>query len=91
MSEGVKARLRLIRAHELRPGATITGELLLDAGVNHQIDNMEGLAVHRGAAGEIIVTMISDDNFNRVLQRTILLQFALKRADVARARSFLME
>jgi hypothetical protein len=84
-SEGVKARLRLIRAHELRPGATITGELLLDAGVNHQIDNMEGLAVHKGAAGEIIVTMISDDNFNRVLQRTILLQFALKRADVASA------
>jgi hypothetical protein len=84
-SEGVKARLRLIRAHELRPGATITGELLLDAGLRHQIDNMEGVAVHKGVDGEIIVTMISDNNFNSVLQRTLLLQFALKRADVASA------
>ncbi len=84
-NEGVKARLRLIRAHELRPGAKIKGELLLDAGLKHQIDNMEGLAAHKGADGEIIVTMISDDNFNRVLQRTILLQFALKGADVASA------
>jgi len=84
-SEGVKARLRLIRASELRPGAKIKGELLLDAGMQHQIDNMEGLAVHNGANGEIVVTMISDDNFNRVLQRTILLQFALKGADVASA------
>jgi hypothetical protein len=84
-SEGVKARLRLIRSHELRPGATITGELLLDAGLRHQIDNMEGVAVHKGVDGEIIVTMISDNNFNSVLQRTLLLQFALKRADVASA------
>jgi hypothetical protein len=84
-SEGVKARLRLIRAHELRPGAKIKGELLLDASQKHQIDNMEGLAVHTGADGEIIVTMISDDNFNRVLQRTIFLQFALKGVDIARA------
>jgi hypothetical protein len=84
-TEGVKMRLRLIRAHELRPGATITGELLLDAGSKHQIDNMEGLAVHKGRDGEIIVTMISDNNFNSVLQRTILLQFALKQADVASA------
>lgn len=84
-SEGVKARLRLIRPHELRPGAKIKGELLLDANLKHQIDNMEGLAVHTGADGEIIVTMISDDNFNRLLQRTILLQFALEGAGIARA------
>jgi hypothetical protein len=32
--------------------------------------------VHRNAAGETIVTLISDDNFS-VLQRTLLLQFAL--------------
>ena len=84
-SEGVKARLRLIRAHELRPGAKIKGELLFDANLRHQIDNMEGLAVHNGAEDEIIVTMISDNNFNRALQRTVLLQFALKGADVASA------
>ena len=43
----------------------------------YQIDNMEGLAVNRGVAGELVITMISDNNFNRVLQRTVLLQFAL--------------
>jgi hypothetical protein len=37
---------------------------------------MEALAVHRNAAGETILTLISDDNFNP-LQRTILLRFAL--------------
>ena len=35
------------------------------------------------AAGEIIVTMISDDNFNKGLQRTLLLQFALDGGDLA--------
>jgi hypothetical protein len=39
---------------------------------------MEGLALHQGAGGETILTLISDDNFNRLLQRTVLLQFALR-------------
>jgi hypothetical protein len=37
---------------------------------------MEGIAAHRGASGETIITLISDDNFS-ALQRTLLLQFAL--------------
>jgi len=41
-----------------------------------EIDNMEGLAVHRNAKGETILTLISDDNFSS-FQRTLLLQFAL--------------
>ena len=35
---------------------------------------MEGLSINRNAAGEIIFTLISDDNFS-VAQRTMLLQF----------------
>ncbi len=85
-NEGVKARLRLIRRDELQPGSRIEGETLLEAGMSREIDNMEGLAVHAGPAGEIIVTMISDDNFNRLLQRTLLLQFAVDGADLAHAR-----
>jgi hypothetical protein len=46
---------------------------------------MEGLAVHAGAGGAVIVTMISDDNFNRDLQRTLLLQFTLGGNDLAQA------
>ena len=38
---------------------------------------MEGLSVHRGANGETMLTLISDDNFS-ALQRTLLLQFVLK-------------
>jgi len=84
-SEGVKSRLRLVRRDELKPGERIEGEVLLDATMAQEIDNMEGLAVHAGAAGEVIVTMISDDNFNHLLQRTLLLQFAIEGSDLARA------
>jgi hypothetical protein len=37
---------------------------------------MEGIALHRNASGETILTLISDDNF-LPFQRTLLLQFAL--------------
>jgi len=83
--EGVKARLRLIRQDELRPGARMRGEVLLDATMAQEIDNMEGLAAHKDASGKIVVTLISDDNFNRFLQRTVLLQFSLDGVDLASA------
>jgi hypothetical protein len=76
-NEGVKMRLRLVKAGELKPDAVIAGEVLLEADLNQEIDNMEGLAAHAGANGEIVLTLISDDNFNEFLQRTVLLQFAL--------------
>ena len=41
-----------------------------------QIDNMEGLAVSQDEAGRTILTLVSDDNFS-ILQRTLILQFAL--------------
>lgn len=82
-SEGVRMRLRLIKQQQLRSGTTIEGETLLAADGSREIDNMEGLAAHVAPSGEIIVTMISDDNFNHGLQRTILLQFALSAGDLA--------
>jgi len=42
---------------------------------------MEGLAVHGGAAGETVLSMISDDNFNHLIQRTVFLQFTLHDVD----------
>jgi hypothetical protein len=45
--------------------------------MGQEIDNMEGLGLHTNAAGETIVTLVSDDNFNPLFQRTVLLQFAL--------------
>lgn len=76
--EGVKMRLRRLSPNELKPGAVAQGETLLEADMGQEIDNMEGLAVHRGPAGETVLSIISDDNFNHMLQRTLLLQFTMK-------------
>ena len=69
-------RLRRIAVRDIAPGAVVDGPILLTADMTSQIDNMEGLSVHKDANGATILTMISDDNFF-VLQRTILLQFRL--------------
>ena len=53
-TEGVKMRLRHIPAGEIAPGARITGRTLIEADSGFEIDNMEGLAVHRGAGGETV-------------------------------------
>ena len=74
---GPKMRIRQISQTELMSGTTIAGETLIEANGAHEIDNMEGLAVHADVAGRTILTLISDDNFNSYLQRTVLLQFAL--------------
>ena len=82
-NEGVKMRLRLIKAQDVKPGALMSGEVLIEADLNQEIDNMEGLAVHTEPNGTTVLTLISDDNFNPLLQRTVLLQFALPASSVA--------
>jgi hypothetical protein len=76
LRHGIGMRIRLLPAAELVPGGHVRGSVLLEAGYTDQIDNMEGLAVHRNAAGETILTIISDDN-RSILQRTLLLRFRL--------------
>jgi hypothetical protein len=85
--EGVKIRLRHLAASGLKPGGTATGEVLLEANSAMEIDNLEALAVSEGAAGETVITLMSDDNFNRFLQRTVLLQFTLKDAPGAASKN----
>lgn len=75
-SEGVKMRIRRVSAKDLKPGALIVGEVLLEANDSYNIDNMEGIAAHRSPGGETILTLISDDNFS-ALQRTLVMQFVL--------------
>jgi hypothetical protein len=70
-------RLRLLPAADVKPGTVLDGEVLLEADIGYEIDNMEGLAVHRGPRGETVLTLISDNNFNNFLQRTLLVQFEL--------------
>ena len=70
-------RLRLISRDELQPGARIDGETLLRRRPRAtRSTTWKGSRSTPAPGGEIIVTMISDDNFNHVLQRTLLLQFA---------------
>lgn len=72
-------RLRHIRAADVKSGATLDGDILMDAGSALEIDNFEGLAVHENEDGESVLTIISDDNFS-FIQRTLLMQFKLMEA-----------
>ena len=73
---GVAMRLRRVALSDVVPGAVLEGVTLISADMGFQIDNMEGLSVHRAANGETVLTLVSDDNFS-IIQRTILLQFTL--------------
>lgn len=86
-TEGVKMRLRRIPASDLKPGSVLDGEVLLEADLGSEIDNMEGLAAHQGVRGETVLTLISDNNFNGLLQRNLLLQFALTASKAASRES----
>ena len=83
-SEGIQMRIRRVAASELKPGALIQGEVLLEATDSLNIDNMEAIGVHRRASGETIITLMSDDNFSP-LQRTLIMQFTLPDAKSAAA------
>lgn len=74
---GIGMRIRRIAESDVAPGRTVAGKTLIEADIRHQIDNMEGLAAKRNAAGETIVAVVSDNNNNDILQRTLLLYFAL--------------
>jgi hypothetical protein len=72
---GLAVRIRRIALAGLKPGIVVDGPILFEADLGYQLDNMEGLSVHRAADGELVLTLISDDNFF-ALQRTLLLQFS---------------
>ncbi|WP_343207734.1 esterase-like activity of phytase family protein [Ancylobacter oerskovii] len=73
---GVAMRIRRFDLEQLVDGARLSGEVLMEAHRAAAIDNMEALAVTRDAAGDILLTTLSDDNFSP-LQKTVLLRFAL--------------
>lgn len=70
--------IRRFAAAAIAPGKVIAPELLLEASAPlYIIDNMEGMALC-SRDGETRLTLVSDDNFNRTIQSTILLQFAYR-------------
>jgi hypothetical protein len=75
-ARGVAMRLRQIPARDIRPGALVDGEILLDANMVYHVDNMEALDVFRRNDGRLIVALMSDDN-QSWLQRNLYLEFEL--------------
>lgn len=76
LSLGFGVRIVRIDGSAIRPGATVTGKVIFQAGLGDQIDNLEGLSVNRGPDGGIYLLLVSDDN-NSLLQRNLFLEFRL--------------
>lgn len=76
ISRGVRCRIVVIPAKDVRPDATVRGEEVARFAPPVTVDNMEGIAARKGDNGEPIVYLVSDNNFSP-LQRTILLMFEL--------------
>lgn len=75
-ARGVAMRIRRVSLAAIKESALADGAELVEADLGYQIDNMEGIAVTQNAAGETILTVVSDDNFSP-FQRSLILQFAL--------------
>jgi hypothetical protein len=70
--------VRLVRAADIVPGAVIEPQPLYKAQVPRaMVDNMEGLAAFQTPQGETRLLVMSDDNYARDRQSTILVEFAL--------------
>ncbi|MCB1385693.1 MAG: esterase-like activity of phytase family protein [Nitratireductor sp.] len=74
---GLGMRIRRFAVGDIRPGAVLSGEVLAEADLSSRIDNMEGIAAWRDGEGRTRIALVSDDNFNKRLQRTLLLEFVL--------------
>ncbi|MGI2034923.1 esterase-like activity of phytase family protein [Rhizobium panacihumi] len=74
---GVGMRIRRIDGDSLKPGALVDGEMLIEADMGQQIDNMEGLDVVAGPDGVPHLIVVSDDNHS-IFQRNLMLEFRLK-------------
>jgi hypothetical protein len=73
---GVGIRIRSIPMNAVAPGAVVDGPVIFLADLGNEVDNMEGIDSHVTAAGDTVITMVSDDNFS-MIQRNLLLQFTL--------------
>ncbi len=71
---GAIIRLQRIAAADVRPGARLQAQALAEIRYPLNVDNFEGIEARRGAQGETLIYVISDDNYNP-LQRTLMMMF----------------
>ncbi|WP_321394667.1 esterase-like activity of phytase family protein [Emcibacter sp.] len=76
LAKGMASRLRRIKSTDIQEGTVLRGEVIACMEFPYNIDNMEALAVRRNEAGETIIYMMSDNNYNP-LQRNLLMMFRL--------------
>jgi len=75
----LSARLTLVKAGSLQPGAKLAGKELLKLEQPLAVENFEGIAVQQTSNGTMIF-IVSDDNYSS-FQQTLLLQFLLPDSD----------
>ncbi|MBI1986641.1 MAG: esterase-like activity of phytase family protein, partial [Rhodospirillales bacterium] len=76
LRSGNAARLKRVAAGAIRAGAVLAGDTVAELRPPLTVDNFEGVEARRGANGETLIYLISDDNFNAE-QRTLLMMFEL--------------
>lgn len=73
---GIDARLMWAAPDSLGPGGRARLDLIATIEQSELLDNFEGLATRAGPNGEILIYLVSDNNFSP-LQQTLLLHFEL--------------
>ena len=74
---GVGMAMRRFSIEDLQTQDAGSGTQVFEGRItSFRIDNMEGIAAHTDERGTVI-TVISDDNFNRSVQSTVMFQFRL--------------
>ncbi len=76
--EGFVNRLSLIEGATVKPGAVLQPHELAILSAPLSVDNFEAVAARRAPDGSTLIYVLSDDN-QRLLQRTLLLQFRWKK------------
>jgi hypothetical protein len=74
---GLSARVVMLDAAEIRPGARLVGRELGILRPPALSENFEGIAARRAPDGGVLLYLLSDDNFVPLL-RSLLLQFAVR-------------
>jgi len=75
----VGVRLQRVPYGWLRQGARLTSQTIAQIDPPLTLDNYEGIDTVKGANGETLIYLVTDNNFRAGDQRTLLMMFALPR------------
>lgn len=76
LQSGIGMRIRRFKLDDIKPGALVKGDVVMEGVFPAQIDNMEGIDAYKADDGSTRLIVISDDNHN-LLERNLMLEFKL--------------